>query len=138
MVEGGVELIVGVVGDAVFGPVLACGAGGTTAELLRDVAVRVCPLTGTDAREMVRSLAIFPLLEGYRGAEGADLGSLEELILRVSAMVDAHAEIAELDLNPVLALPEGAMAVDARIRVEAEPPPRPWPSTWKLGDPLPA
>ncbi|MGZ5322014.1 MAG: bifunctional acetate--CoA ligase family protein/GNAT family N-acetyltransferase [Solirubrobacterales bacterium] len=138
MVEGGVELIVGVVGDAVFGPVLACGAGGTTAELLRDVAVRVCPLTGTDAREMVRSLAIFPLLEGYRGAEGADLGSLEELVLRVSAMVDAHAEIAELDLNPVLALPEGAMAVDARIRVEAEPPPRPWPSTWKLGDPLPA
>ncbi|HET8974998.1 MAG TPA: GNAT family N-acetyltransferase [Solirubrobacterales bacterium] len=138
MVEDGVELIVGVVGDDVFGPVLACGAGGTTAELLKDVAVRVCPLTRTDAREMVHRLAVFPLLEGYRGAEGADLGALEELILRVSAMVECHDEIAELDLNPVLARPDGTVAVDARIRVEAGPPPRPWPSTWKLGDSLPA
>ncbi|MGZ5342705.1 MAG: bifunctional acetate--CoA ligase family protein/GNAT family N-acetyltransferase, partial [Solirubrobacterales bacterium] len=103
MVEGGAELLVGMVGDAVFGPVLACGAGGTEAEVLNDVAVRVCPLTRGDAGEMIRSLRIFPLLTGYRGTPTADLGALEELLLRVSAMVEAHHEIVELDLNPVLA-----------------------------------
>ena len=88
---------------------------------------------------MIRSLAIFPLLEGYRGAAGGGpRRPSRSCSCGSSAMVDAHAEIAELDLNPVLALPDGAMAVDARIRVEAEPPPRPWPSTWKLGDTLPA
>jgi acyl-CoA synthetase (NDP forming) len=134
MVEEGTELLVGVVSDPVFGPVLACGAGGTQAELLKDVAVRICPLNRQEAGEMVRSLAVYPLLTGYRGAPGADLGALEDLLLRVSAMVEAHHEIVELDLNPVMAGPDGALAVDARIRVKSAPPSRPWPSTWKIDD----
>ncbi len=131
MAEGGVELIVGVVDDPTFGPVLACGAGGTQAELLKDVNVRICPITPSEAAQMIRSLATFPLLTGFRGSPEADLDSIERLLLRVSAMVDAHHEIAELDLNPVLAGPAGAVAIDTRIRVKAAPPPRPWPSTWK-------
>ena len=134
MVETGTELLVGVVSDPVFGPVVACGAGGTQAELLKDVAVRICPLTAREADEMIRSLAIYPLLTGFRGAAAADLDSLRDLLLRVGAMVDAHHEIAELDLNPVVAGPQEALAVDARIRVTAAPPARPWPSTWKIDD----
>jgi acyl-CoA synthetase (NDP forming) len=134
MVEEGAELLVGVVLDPVFGPVLACGAGGTRAELLKDVAVRICPLNRQEAGEMIRSLATFPVLTGFRGAPVADLAALEDLLLRVSAMVEAHHEIVELDLNPVMAGPSGALAVDARVWVEAAPPPRPWPSTWKIDD----
>jgi acetyl coenzyme A synthetase (ADP forming)-like protein len=130
MVEGGVEMLVGVVGDAVFGPVIACGAGGVEAELINDVSVRLSPLTEADAGEMLRSLATFPLLTGYRGAPKADLESLEQLLLRTSAMVEAHHEIAELDLNPVIVSPNGVQAVDARVRVEAVAPRRSWPRAW--------
>jgi acetate---CoA ligase (ADP-forming) len=125
MVGEGVELLVGVVNDASFGPVVACGAGGTAVELLKDVAVRITPLTDVDAAAMVRSLQTFPLLEGYRGAPRADVAALEDLLLRVSALVEAHPEIAELDLNPVRALANGVMVVDARARVEAVSPPLP-------------
>ena len=131
MVEGGVELLVGVVGDPTFGPVLACGAGGTQAELLKDVAVRICPIGSDEAQRMLRSLATFPLLTGFRGSPEVDLEATHELLLRLSAMVDTHHEIAELDLNPVLAGPEGALAVDFRVRVKSAPPRRPWPATWK-------
>jgi acetate---CoA ligase (ADP-forming) len=119
---GGVELLVGVVHDALFGPVVACGAGGTAVELLKDVAVRLTPLTDLDAAEMVRSLASFPLLDGYRGAPRADVAALEDLLLRVAALVDAQPEVAELDCNPVKALPDGVVVVDARVRVEAASP----------------
>jgi acyl-CoA synthetase (NDP forming) len=125
MVTGGVELLVGVVHDASFGPVIACGAGGTAVELVKDVAVRITPLTDLDAGDMVRSLATFPLLEGYRGAPKADVAALEDLLLRVSALVEAHPEIAELDCNPVMVLPHGAVVVDARVRVETASPPLP-------------
>jgi acyl-CoA synthetase (NDP forming) len=122
MVAGGVELLVGVVHDASFGPVVACGAGGTAVELLKDVAVRITPLTDRDAAEMVRSLQTFPLLEGYRGAPMADVAALEELLLRVSALVEDHPQVAELDCNPVMVLPRGAVVVDARVRVEEATP----------------
>jgi acetyl coenzyme A synthetase (ADP forming)-like protein len=125
MVPSGVEMLIGVVHDPSFGPVVACGAGGTAVELLRDVNVRIAPLTDLDAREMVRSLATFPLLQGYRGGQSADVAALEDAILRVSALVEAHPEIAELDCNPVVVLPTGAVIVDARIRVEAPIPPLP-------------
>ena len=125
MVAGGVELLVGVVHDPSFGPVLACGAGGTAVELLKDVAVRLTPLTDLDAAEMVRSLATFPLLDGYRGAPKADVGALEDLLLRVGALVEAHPEVAELDCNPVEVLPDGVVVVDARVRVEPASPPLP-------------
>ena len=125
MVSEGVEMLVGVVHDRLFGPVLACGAGGTTAELLKDIAVRITPLSDLDADEMVRSLKTFPLLDGYRGAPKADVAALEEAMLRISAMVEGHAEIAELDCNPVLVGQHGAVVVDARVRLEMPFPQRP-------------
>jgi acetyl coenzyme A synthetase (ADP forming)-like protein len=117
--SGGVEMLVGVVHDALFGPVVACGAGGTAVEVLKDVKVRITPLTDSDAHEMVTSLRTFPLLDGFRGAPKCDVAGLEELLLRVAAMVEQHPEISEMDCNPVIVLPEGAVIVDARIRIEA-------------------
>jgi acetate---CoA ligase (ADP-forming) len=118
MVPGGVEMLVGVVQDQHFGPVLACGAGGTATELLKDVAVRITPITKGEADRMVRSLKTFPQLDGYRGAPRADVTALEDVLIRVSAMVEAHPEIAEMDLNPLIVHPAGAVVVDARIRLE--------------------
>ena len=117
--SGGVEMLVGVVHDKLFGPVVACGAGGTAVEVLKDVKVRITPLTDRDAHEMVTSLRTFPLLDGFRGAPKCDVAGLEELLLRVSAMVEHHPEILEMDCNPVIVLPEGAVIVDARIRIQA-------------------
>jgi acetyl coenzyme A synthetase (ADP forming)-like protein len=134
MAEGSVEMLVGIANDPAFGPVLACGAGGTRAELHPDIAVRICPVCAAEAGEMLRSLATFPLLTGFRGEPAVDLLALEELLERVSAMVEAHREIVELDLNPVIAGPGAATAVDARVRVRPAPRPRPWPSTWKPMD----
>jgi acetate---CoA ligase (ADP-forming) len=122
------ELLMGMVHDPTFGPVLACGAGGVTAELLGDVAVRLAPIGDRDAAEMVQSLKTFPLLDGYRGAPKTDVAALQDILLRLSALVEAHPEIAELDLNPVMALAQGAVIVDARIRVGAAPIERPWPA----------
>ncbi|HYM95984.1 MAG TPA: acetate--CoA ligase family protein, partial [Candidatus Sulfotelmatobacter sp.] len=118
IVEPGVEMIVGVVQDQHFGPVLACGAGGTATELLKDVAVRITPITRGEASRMVRSLRTFPQLDGYRGAPKADVAALEDALLRVSALVEGHPEIAEMDLNPLVVHQTGAVAVDARIRLE--------------------
>jgi acyl-CoA synthetase (NDP forming) len=118
MVAAGVEMLVGVVQDQHFGPVLACGAGGTTTELLKDVAVRITPITRGEAGRMVRSLKTFPQLDGYRGAPRADVAALEDVLLRVSALVEAHPEVAEMDLNPLIVHPAGAVVVDARIRLE--------------------
>ncbi len=131
MAGRGVELLLGVVHDESFGPVIACGAGGTTAEVLGDVAVRITPLSDLDAREMLRSLRTFRLLEGYRGAPPCDLAAVEDALLRLSAMVEAHPEIAELDANPLLAGPDGAVIVDARVRLAAVEPLLPLPSLGK-------
>lgn len=130
MVEGAVEMLLGVGSDPVFGPVLACGAGGTAVELLGDVSARVCPLSATDASEMIRSLAILPVLRGFRGMPPVDLDAVEAAVLRVSALADAHREIVELDVNPLLAGPDGVIAADARVRIASPPPRRPWPATW--------
>jgi acyl-CoA synthetase (NDP forming) len=117
MIAPGVELILGMVQDPTFGPVIACGAGGTTAELIRDVAVGLSPLTDVDARQMLRSLKTFPLLDGYRGAPKCDVGRVEDALLRLSAMVERHPEIAELDANPLLVHADDATIVDARVRI---------------------
>jgi acyl-CoA synthetase (NDP forming) len=128
MAPAGVELIVGVVNDHSFGPVLACGAGGAAAELIKDVTVRITPLTELDAHEMLRSLRTYPLLAGYRGAELCDVDAIEDVLLRVSAIVEAHPMIAEVDCNPLIVRPDGVVIVDARVRVEAPPPLPPMPS----------
>jgi len=122
MARGVAELLVGVVHDPTFGPVVAVGAGGTSAELLGDVTVRLAPLTDRDAADALRELKTFPLLDGWRGAPKADQAALQDLLLRVGMLADNHPEIAELDCNPVIAGPDGAKIVDVRVRVELPPP----------------
>jgi acetyl coenzyme A synthetase (ADP forming)-like protein len=117
MLEREVEMIVGVTCDPIFGPVIACGAGGTLVELMKDVSVRLTPITQRDASEMLRELKSFPLLDGYRGAPPCDVPALEELIQRVSLLADDLPEVSELDLNPVMVGPGGASVVDYRIRL---------------------
>lgn len=116
----GVEVIVGLTTDPQFGPVVMFGLGGVLVEVLQDVAFRVVPLTARDAREMIREVKGFALLQGYRGAPPADLAALESLLLKVSELAQRHPEIAELDLNPVFAYPNGAVAVDARVVLTAD------------------
>jgi acyl-CoA synthetase (NDP forming) len=115
MEKQGVEVIIGMTKDPQFGPVLMFGLGGVLVEVLKDVAFRVVPLDARDARQMVHEIKGYPLLEGYRGHDPADVAKLEQLLLKVSAFVEAHPEVAELDLNPVFAYKDGAIAVDARI-----------------------
>lgn len=128
MASGDVELLMGVVHDESFGPVIACGAGGTRAELVGDVAVRITPLTDLDAGEMLRSLRSYPLLEGYRGSPPCDVEALEDVLERLSALVQGHPEVVELDANPVVAGPRGALILDARVRVSEAPARKPEPS----------
>ena len=119
LVRGGHEVIFGVSTDPRFGPLLMFGLGGKYVEVFRDVRFGVPPLTPIEAREMVRGIRGLPLLEGVRGEEAADLGLLEEILLRLSQLVQRHSSIQELDLNPFLAGSDraSAKAVDARIRV---------------------
>ncbi len=117
MAPPGIEMIVGVVHDPTFGPVVACGAGGVLVELLRDVSIRLVPVTEQDAQEMLAQLRIAPLLHGYRGMPARDVRALVNILVRVGALADDLPEIAELDLNPVLVHESGATIVDARIRV---------------------
>jgi len=128
MAPPGTELIVGAVGDPAFGPLVACGAGGVAVELLGDVQVRLAPLGPREADGMLRGLKTFPLLDGYRGRPDADLDSLRHLVMRVGALASTHPAIAELDLNPVIATPEGAFVVDARVRLESPGPAPAFPS----------
>lgn len=119
MVKGGVEAIVGVTQDPSFGPLIMFGLGGIYAELLNDVALRLHPLTDFDARELMSSIRMAKLLEGFRGSPPSDTQALEDLLLRLSVLVEDIPEIAELDLNPVKVMPqgEGYWVVDARIMV---------------------
>jgi acyl-CoA synthetase (NDP forming) len=119
MARPGVEVIIGMTKDAQFGPVLMFGLGGILVEVLKDVAFRIVPLTKRDAHEMIKDIKGYPVLEGYRGQEPADVAFLEDLILKVSDFVDKNTEIKELDLNPVFAYKNRAVAVDARVILEA-------------------
>jgi len=125
MADPGVETIVGVVHDASFGPLVLFGMGGTTAELVRDTAMRVVPVTDIDAHDVVRALRTSPLLFGYRGAPLADVAALEQLLIRVGLLADALPQVAELDCNPVIVSPAGAVAVDVKLRLQHAPPLRP-------------
>ena len=113
MADAGIEMLVGVLADERFGPVVACGAGGGTAEVLGDVAVRLAPLAREEALDMIHSLRSLALLQ----RTGGDIDALADIAVRVGALADAHPAIAELDLNPVMVGPEGAPVVDARVRV---------------------
>lgn len=115
----GTEVIVGATTDPQFGPVMMFGLGGVFVEVLKDVSFRIVPLERRDARQMIREINGFPILQGVRGQKGADLKALEKLVLDVSKLVWKRGDIAELDLNPVFAYPDGALAVDARIVLKA-------------------
>ncbi len=118
-VVGGHETLIGLTRDAQFGHLVTFGLGGVLVELLNDVACRLHPLTDRDADEMLRSLRTSPILIGYRNRPGADIPALHETLLRVSQLATIVPEIAEMDLNPVIALPPplGVRVVDARIRL---------------------
>ena len=113
----GVELIAGLVTDPLFGPVVMFGSGGTAVELFADRVLRILPLTDQDAREMVRSIRGAPLLFGHRGSTPSDVSAVEEVLLRIARLADEMPQLAEMDLNPLMATPTGAVAVDARLRV---------------------
>lgn len=117
MARPGTEVIIGMTTDPQFGPVMMFGLGGIMVEVLKDVAFRLVPLTDKDARQMIDEINGRPVLDGVRGQPAADLHALERAILKVSELVEGHPEIRELDLNPVFAYPDGALAVDARIVV---------------------
>jgi acetyl coenzyme A synthetase (ADP forming)-like protein len=116
-IRDGVEMIVGVTHDPAFGPLVLAGLGGTTVELLGDVAVRITPLSNTDVDDMLRSLRSYRLLTGYRQSPRLDVAAFADLLQRVSAMVEDIPEIAELDLNPVFVRQHGAIVADVRVRL---------------------
>jgi len=118
MAPSGVEVILGMSKDPQFGPVIMFGLGGILVELLKDVSFRVVPLTQRDAREMIREVKGYPLLEGYRGQAPADVECLVEMT--VSRFAEQNPQVKALDLNPVIATKEGAIAVDARVVLEDE------------------
>jgi acyl-CoA synthetase (NDP forming) len=113
MAQPGVEMLVGVLADERLGPVVACAAGGEAVQEIADVQVRLAPVARGEATEMVRALRASALLERER----ADVDALADVIVRVAALADAHPAIAELDCNPVIVSPGGALAIDARVRV---------------------
>lgn len=113
----GVELLVGIVHDAQFGPILACGAGGTLVELMKDVTVALTPVNEDDIRQMLQRLRIYPMLNGYRGAPVCDVATLRDTMLRIGLLAEDAPEILELDCNPILVHEHGAVIVDARVRL---------------------
>jgi acyl-CoA synthetase (NDP forming) len=132
MAAPGVETIVGVVQDPLFGPLVMFGLGGVATELLSDRSFRVLPLTDLDAADLVRSLRSSPLLFGYRGSPRVAVTALEDVLQRVARLAGRVPEIAELDLNPVIVSPDGAVTVDCRVRV-APVPAGPSPDLRRLG-----
>ncbi len=111
------ELIVGMKRDPTFGSVIMIGTGGTTAEVIRDRALGLPPLNERLVRRMLESLRIWPLLEGYRGRPGVDIGQLVETLIRFSYLVADHPELGELDINPLLVSPSGTIALDAQALI---------------------
>jgi acyl-CoA synthetase (NDP forming) len=115
MARPGVEVIIGTSQDPQFGPVIMFGLGGLFVEVLRDVSFRIVPVGRRDATEMIEETKGYPLLKGYRGKEPINLSALVDMILKVSDLVGKNQAIKELELNPVFAYKQGALAVDARI-----------------------
>ncbi|MFL6072097.1 MAG: GNAT family N-acetyltransferase [Mycobacteriales bacterium] len=126
MAEPGVEVLVGVVSDPMFGPLVVFGAGGVQSDLWNDRAARLVPLTGADATEMIDSVRVATLLRGFRGTPPADIPAVRDLLLRIARLAELVPEIAELDLNPVLVHPHGYTMVDAKIRLTPTTPTDPY------------
>jgi len=118
MAPQGIEVIIGMSRDAQFGPVLMFGLGGVWVEILEDTSLRIIPVTRKDAAEMIREIKGYQLLTGYRGQAPVDISKLEDFLLAVSDFVEQNPIVKELDLNPVVAYTDGAIAVDARVILE--------------------
>jgi len=116
----GTEVIVGTSKDPQFGPVIMFGLGGIFVELLKDVSFRVIPVEPRDAQEMIKEIKGYPLLQGYRGKEPANISALIEIILKISKLIEENPQIKELELNPIFAYKNKAVAVDARIILETD------------------
>jgi acyl-CoA synthetase (NDP forming) len=137
MADRGVEMLAGAVRDPTFGPLVVFATGGITAELIGDRVVRAAPLSRSDAHDAIRALRCAPLLTGYRGSTPVDMEALEDLLVRVGLLSAEVTELAELDLNPVIATASGVVIVDAKLRIAPSPlesattrhlaPPRPVP-----------
>jgi hypothetical protein len=122
MITGGTEVMIGVADDVMFGPLVIFGLGGIATEVLADHSARLAPLTADDADALIDSIRSAPLLRGHHGAPAAHFPppaklALRDVLMRVSRLASDIPEISGLDLNPVIARPDGAVAVDARIRV---------------------
>lgn len=115
MAPPGIEVIIGMSTDSQFGPVIMFGLGGVLVEILKDVSFRIVPVTRRDAAEMVREIKGYPILAGFRGQKPASVPALEELIVKVSQFIERNPQVRELDLNPVFAYEDKAVAVDARV-----------------------
>ncbi len=120
MLRPGTEVIVGTSKDPQFGPVIMFGLGGVFVELLKDVSFRVIPVERKDAQEMIKEIKGYPLLQGYRGKEPADISSLVNIILKISRFIEENPQIKELELNPIFAYRNRAVAIDARIILEKD------------------
>jgi acetyltransferase len=122
MAPKGEEIIVGCTDDGKFGPLLMFGLGGVAVEVWRDVSFRICPLTDKDAAQMIREVHGFRMLDGYRGARKSDVRAIETILERLSELVTRFPRIVEFDLNPIRVFKEGegAMVLDARVRIDAE------------------
>lgn len=120
MVPQDIEVIVGATRDAVFGPVVMFGLGGIFVEVLRDVSLRITPLTEYDAEEMLEEIKAARILQGYRGAPPRDKKALVDIILKVGKLMEEIPEVTDVDLNPIMVFPEGAGAkiADARILIK--------------------
>jgi acyl-CoA synthetase (NDP forming) len=125
-ITGGTEVRIGVKDDQMFGPLVVFGLGGLATDVLADQAARLAPLTEADADTLINSVRSAALLHGHRGAPAADLAALRDVLLRVSRLTEDLPEITELDLNPVIAGPEAAITLDARIRVVPQVPQDPF------------
>jgi hypothetical protein len=125
LVPAGVETIVGVTRDPLFGSLVLFGMGGFAAELTRDTAMRIVPLTDVDAHELVRSLRSSPMFFGYRNTPPVEVDALEELLVRIGLLAEHVPEVAELDCNPVIVSPDGAMVVDLKVHLAPHQPEAP-------------
>ena len=121
MARPGTETIVGLTRVPRVGPLVMFGMGGIFVEVIQDVVLRLAPLRDTDAVEMVRDVKLHRLLEGVRGRPPAHLAALHDVILRLGQLAGRHPRLMEMDINPLLAGPDGAVAVDARVKVSADP-----------------
>lgn len=118
MARPGTEVIIGASKDPQFGPVIMFGLGGIFVEVLKDVSFRIIPVDRRDAHEMIKDIKGYPLLQGYRGKEATNISSLVEMILKISNLMEENPQIKELELNPIFAYGDGAVAVDARMILE--------------------